>query len=248
MTVQQRAGNIMVVDDQPENLKLLEGMLQRQGYTVRSFPRGRLALTSAIEQPPDLVLLDINMPEMSGYELCERLSCHERLSRIPVIFLSALDDVADKVRSFQAGGVDYITKPFQFDEVHARVRTHMLLSELRNQLRLRNEHIEELVQDRTREFAEANEQLKTLARARSELLRRIADELRTPGNGILDVCQLLMSALEAHQPEPELRAMVELSRRRMLTIIEDACMLTEIEGVPGRSCAPPSRGRDENRA
>ena len=124
---QLNRGNIMAVDDNPANLKLLERMLRQQGYQVRSFPRGRLALASAAENPPELILLDINMPEMTGYEVCERLKANEKLERIPVIFLSALGEAADKMKAFQSGGVDYITKPFQFDEVQARVETHIKL-------------------------------------------------------------------------------------------------------------------------
>src|SRR5580693_2145760 len=117
----------MVVDDNPANLKLLEDLLRRHGYEMRSFPRGRLALAAADQEPPDLILLDINMPEMNGYEVCERLKASERLSEIPVIFISALNAIEDKVKGFRAGGVDYISKPFQFEEVLARVETHLKL-------------------------------------------------------------------------------------------------------------------------
>jgi len=120
-------GNIMIVDDHPANLKLLDDMLRQHGYEVRSFPRGRLALAAADQEPPDLILLDINMPEMNGYELCELLKASARLADIPVIFLSALNAVEDKVKGFRSGGVDYISKPFQFDEVHARVEIHLKL-------------------------------------------------------------------------------------------------------------------------
>ena len=118
-------GNIMVVDDNPANLKLLEDMLRQHGYEVRSFPRGRLALAAADQEPPDLILLDINMPEMNGYEVCEQLKSSARLAGIPVIFLSALNAIEDKVKGFRSGGVDYISKPFQFEEVQARVETHL---------------------------------------------------------------------------------------------------------------------------
>jgi len=120
-------GNIMIVDDNPDNLKLLEDMLRQQRYEVLSFPRGRLALAAADQEPPDLILLDINMPEMNGYEVCERLKASTRLSEVPVIFLSALNATEDKVKGFQSGGVDYISKPFQFEEVQARVETHLKL-------------------------------------------------------------------------------------------------------------------------
>jgi CheY-like chemotaxis protein len=94
---------------------------------VRSFPRGRLALVAAEQEPPDLILLDINMPEMNGYEVCQRLKANETLAGVPVMFLSALNSTEDKLRGFQAGGVDYISKPFQFEEVRARVETHLKL-------------------------------------------------------------------------------------------------------------------------
>jgi len=130
MAKQKNQGNIMIVDDPPANLKLLEDMLRQQGYRVRSFPRGRLALSAAVQQPPDLILLDITMPEMNGYEVCQHLKSDQKLSRIPVIFLSALGDTADKVKAFQSGGVDYVTKPFHFEEVQARVETHVELRRL----------------------------------------------------------------------------------------------------------------------
>src|SRR5579871_6599854 len=114
----------MVVDDHPNNLRLLEDMLGQQGYSVRSFPRGRMALTAASQNPPDLILLDINMPEMTGYEVCDRLKSDPNLARIPILFLSALNETEDKVRGFRAGAVDYVTKPFQFEEVQARIQTH----------------------------------------------------------------------------------------------------------------------------
>jgi len=124
-------GNVMIVDDNPANLKLLEDMLRQHGYEVQSFPRGRLALAAADQEPPDLILLDINMPELNGFEVCERLKSSERLAGIPVIFLSALDAIGDKVKGFQSGGVDYICKPFQFEEVHVRVETHLQLRRAR---------------------------------------------------------------------------------------------------------------------
>lgn len=122
---------IMVVDDQPANLKLMEDTLLREGYTVRSFPRGRMALANAAELPPDLILLDINMPEMDGFAVCERLKADPKLASIPVIFLSALNETEDKVKAFKCGGVDYVTKPFQMEEVHARVKTHLELHRAR---------------------------------------------------------------------------------------------------------------------
>lgn len=123
--------NIMVIDDQPANLKLMEEMLRTAGYAVRSFPRGRLALAAAGSDPPDLILLDINMPEMNGFEVCAHLKQDAGLASIPVIFLSALSDTEDKVKAFKAGGVDYVTKPFQYEEVQSRVETHLAIQRAR---------------------------------------------------------------------------------------------------------------------
>jgi response regulator RpfG family c-di-GMP phosphodiesterase len=153
--------DIMVVDDNPANLKLLEGMLGQQGYEVRSFPAGRLALAAAKRNPPDLILLDINMPEMNGYEVCEHLKASEELSSVPVIFLSALNELEDKVRGFRAGGVDYICKPFQFEEVRVRVETHLNLHALRRALKRQNEQLEELVSQRTEQLEVALKQIES---------------------------------------------------------------------------------------
>src|SRR5262245_44432041 len=108
-----RAGNVLVVDDTVENLKLLSGMLEDEGYDVRPVPSGAMALQAVEAEPPDLVLLDINMAPMSGYEVCERLKANPATRDIPLIFVSALDDTLDKVRAFSLGAVDYVTKPFQ---------------------------------------------------------------------------------------------------------------------------------------
>jgi len=154
--------NIMVVDDQPANLRLLEDMLKGRGYKVRSFPRGRLALAAAVQNPPDLFLLDINMPEMNGYELCESLKSNPELSTAPVIFLSALSATEDKVKAFQAGGADYITKPFQLEEVQARIQTHLKLHELQQTLRHQNDVLEELVNQRTKQLQVAVTRIKSM--------------------------------------------------------------------------------------
>jgi two-component system, sensor histidine kinase and response regulator len=237
MTGQQNNGNIMVVDDQPANLRLLEDMLRQQGYGVRSFSRGRLALAAASHNPPDLILLDINMPEMNGYEVCERLKSDQRLSGIPVIFLSALNETADKVKAFRSGGRDYVTKPFQFDEVQARVETHFELHRLQQALQLHNDRLEDLVKLRTRELTDAHARLKILDKAKSEFLNLISHEFRTPLNGILGVGELILGELPPSSERQELRDMFEQSRRRILTILDDALLLAQIE-VGAESFAP----------
>jgi serine phosphatase RsbU (regulator of sigma subunit) len=119
--------SILIVDDTPANLQVLAGMLKDRGYKVRPVPSGKLALAAAQRNPPDLILLDINMPEMNGYEVCEHLKADDKLKCIPVIFISALTEPLDKVKAFSTGGVDYLTKPFQMEELHARVETHLKL-------------------------------------------------------------------------------------------------------------------------
>jgi phosphoserine phosphatase RsbU/P len=126
------------VDDTPANLQVLAGMLKDRGYKVRPVPGGKLALSAARRDPPDLILLDINMPEMNGYEVCEHLKADDDLKGIPVIFISALTEQLDKVKAFANGGVDYITKPFQMEELHARVETHLKLRRLQVELELTN--------------------------------------------------------------------------------------------------------------
>jgi PAS domain S-box-containing protein len=121
------SGDILIVDDEIPNLQLLSELLGKEGYEVRSANRPQLAIDSALAQPPALILLDVRMPEMDGFEVCKRLKEDKHTRDIPVIFIIALQDVQDRVRGFEAGGVDFISKPFQEEEVFARVRTHLKL-------------------------------------------------------------------------------------------------------------------------
>ena len=137
-----RTASILVVDDVSANLQVLTGMLKARGYKVRPVPSGALALQAARKAAPDLILLDINMPEMNGYEVCQHLKADESLRGIPVIFISALNENLDKVNAFAIGGVDYITKPFQMEELHARVETHLKLRRLQVDLEQANATLE----------------------------------------------------------------------------------------------------------
>ncbi len=220
--------DIMIVDDHPANLKLLEDMLTQQGHEVRSFPLGRLALAAAMRTPPDLILLDINMPEMNGYEVCEHLKSTAALSNIPVIFLSALNETQDKVKAFESGAVDYISKPFQFEEVHARVETHLKIHDLQRALKQHNEHLEEAVAARTLELAEANQRLTLLDRSKNAFLNLISHEFRTPLQGLLGVGELILDGMPATGKNNEMREIFAQSRRRILSILDDALLLTEI--------------------
>ncbi len=135
--------DILVIDDTPENLSLLNAMLTEQGYKVRSVTKGSTGIRGAQTLPPDLILLDIKMPTMSGYEVCAHLKADERTRDIPVIFISALGDVEGKVHAFGVGGVDYITKPFQVAEVLARITTHLTIRRLQGQLQDQNLRLRE---------------------------------------------------------------------------------------------------------
>jgi len=156
------SGTVMVVDDNPANLMLMEEMLLSCGYQVRSFPRGRMALIAAVEKPPDLILLDINMPEMNGYEVCERFKSSPQLSGIPVIFLSAMNAPEERLRGFRSGGVDYVSKPFQFEEVHARVDAHVRLRHLQQKVESDNCRLQQMVETQVRKTADA--QMETIFR------------------------------------------------------------------------------------
>ena len=134
--------DILVIDDKPENLRLLSIMLDRQGYEVRKAINGKLGLRAAQTVPPDIILLDINMPEMDGYQVCQELKANEMTCKIPVIFISAVDEVLDKVKAFKVGGSDYITKPFQIEEVSVRIENQLSIRRLQIRLEKQTQELE----------------------------------------------------------------------------------------------------------
>ncbi|MDX9952204.1 MAG: response regulator, partial [Methylophilaceae bacterium] len=146
-------GYILAVDDTPASLRLLTDLLNGAGYTVRSAISGALALRAARLEPPQLILLDINMPDMDGFEVCRLLKEEPQLRDVPVIFVSALSETQEILKGFGVGAVDYVTKPFQRAELLARVRTHIDLYSLRNRL-------EEMVEVRTRSLRESETRMK----------------------------------------------------------------------------------------
>jgi len=153
-------GTILIVDDTLPNLRLLVNVLTDQGYQVRGVANGAMALRAVNFTPPDLILLDINMPDMSGYEVCQHLKANEKTKNIPVIFISALDEVLDKVIAFSVGGVDYITKSIQIEEVLGRIEIHLTIGRLQQQLQQTNLELEKRVSERTIELAQVNTSLK----------------------------------------------------------------------------------------
>lgn len=137
---------ILIVDDVPANLRLLSQILRDRGYDVRAVSNGSRALASVEADPPDLLLLDIRMPGINGYEVCQQLKATPQLADIPVLFISSLNDIEDKMTAFSAGGVDYITKPFQIEEVIARVKTHLTLRKLQQNLQDANQRMQQELQ------------------------------------------------------------------------------------------------------
>jgi PAS domain S-box-containing protein len=180
-------GSILIVDDDLSSLNTLSSLLTNQGYDVRGVPDGPMALTVTNSNPPELVLLDVKLPGMDGFEVCRQIKANEKESGIPVLFLSALDETADKIKGFNAGGLDFISKPFQAEEVLARVDTHLALSRL-------NRNLELLVEERTAELTESAEALTeqiAFERLIAELAARLAQVL--PENIDTEIQEILGS-------------------------------------------------------
>ncbi len=173
-TAASQAASVLIVDDNSNNLRVLSGMLEQAGYRVRPALNGTTALRSMQAALPDIVLLDIRMPEMDGYEVCRRMKADPATAAIPVIFISALHEADDKVTAFQVGGADYIVKPFQIEEVLARVRMHLELCRARRALQEAYTGMERQVQERTTELIKAKEErLEALEVARGTLVQMI---------------------------------------------------------------------------
>lgn len=201
---------IMVVDDTPANLRLLEDMLEEAGYRVLAFPRGDLALRAAAKSPPDLILLDILMPGMDGFEVCRRLKSDKNLKDIPVLFISAVTDTENKVKAFSLGGVDFVTKPFQSEEVLARVKTHLELKGARDELR------------------QAYEELKLVEQQRDKLVQMIVHDMRSPLTALIGNLELAeMSSLPDEASSAIERALV--TTRLLATMMSSMLDVSRME-------------------
>ena len=175
-------GDILIVDDVLDNLRLLSGMLADQGYEVRSVTNGAIALIGMQAQPPDLVLLDINMPGMNGYEVCQHFKSIPQIQQIPVIFISALNEAIDKVKAFSVGGVDFIHKPFQIEEVLARIEHQLKLCRLQQQLQAQNHRLQQTEADLRRSLDQEralNQRIEAMValEERNRIARDIHDSL-----------------------------------------------------------------------
>ncbi|MEC4803918.1 MAG: adenylate/guanylate cyclase domain-containing protein [Jaaginema sp. PMC 1079.18] len=184
--------DILAVDDNPINLRLLSGMLAKQGYKVRSVTNGETALKAARAQLPDIILLDIMMPQMNGYQVCQQLKADELTASIPVIFISALDEVPDKVTAFQVGGADYISKPFQIEEVLVRLENQLRLQSLQRQLGRQNQKLQQEIQERRAietQLVQQSQTLDTFSQNLKHLHRLNTTNYQNPNELFVDYLQ-----------------------------------------------------------
>ena len=247
------AANILIVDDTPSNLLLLERMLAERGYRSRPALSGKLALDAARAEAPDLILLDVSMPEMNGYEVCAQLKADAALKDVPVIFISALSETIDKVKAFTAGGVDYVTKPFQFEEVYARIQTHlqlrrleilrddlthMIVHDLRNPLAVIYNSLEILESHEAQKLSATTHKLVTVARRNAkELLDMLGSVLDVSKMGagemkllheVCDLGDLIRTVVTASQPLPGNRTVTFDVPESSLTITADCGLIRRV--------------------
>lgn len=227
---------ILLADDNPENLNVLSRILENKGYKVRTAKNGELALKSILLAPPDMALIDIHMPVMDGYALCKEIKNNSKISHIPVLFISAMDDSFNKVIAFDLGAVDYLSKPVDEKEVIARVNTHLEINQLQKKLRNQNLILEKEVTTRTQELKEAlteletvNGQLQKLNSAKNEFLQLISHELRTPlvGLGIMD--ELILGKELSEEEAKSYQNIFWASHQKLINIVDHATTLTHLK-------------------
>lgn len=210
---------ILVVDDEPNNLRFLGKILAQQGYKVQKTVSGKLAINAAIIDPPDLILLDIMMPEMNGYAVCEKLKSIEKTSDIPIIFLSCLSEAEDKVKAFELGAVDYITKPFHLEEVLARIKNQITIKKLQTKLQKQNYYLQQEVF--TRQEAE---------KKKDELISFLSHELKTPLTAMYASLGLLNSGRFGYL-QPQGQRLLEIAVNntdRLVRLLNDILDLEKI--------------------
>lgn len=192
---------ILIVDDEPNNLKVLHNLLTQNDYIVRAARSGAAAIETVQLDPPDLILLDIKMPQMDGYEVCQRLKGDPETQNIPIIFISALNQVDDIVSAFNVGGVDYITKPFQFEEVIARVKTHLTIIRQQHKLRWQSEQLEKMIERDRKRFEQITEM-------REKFVRGAAHDLKNPLTLVGGYASMMLRTEPVRQ-DPQLKEMVQ---------------------------------------
>ncbi|HMW01726.1 MAG TPA: hybrid sensor histidine kinase/response regulator [Acidobacteriota bacterium] len=223
-------GDIFVIDDNPINLNLLAHLLRERGYQVRIATSGRRGIVAVRTSVPDLIMLDITMPEMNGYEVCQQLKADDQLRDIPVIFISALDDALDKVKAFEVGGVDYVTKPFQIEEVLARIENQLRISQLQKELRETNNQLER----QRAQLLEANQKLKDVEQAKADFTAMLVHDLKSPLTVVKTMLDLLQFDEVINQAIAEQRltdVMVASERNidKILDLIQEILEFSRIE-------------------
>jgi len=225
--------DILVVDDTPDNLRLLSDLLTNNGYKVRNVTNGKMALDAAQLKPPDLILLDIMMPGIDGYEVCRQLKLKKETSQIPIIFLSAKNEVEDKIQGFGLGGVDYITKPYQPAEVLARVQNQLRISDLQKKLGKQNQKLQQEIHDRVL----AEEQLKLLNQKLEKIVESRTAQLQTQNKELLFLKEKLQFKLEEEHSLSDLKSQlittISHQFRTPLTIISTSTDLIKRKLIKG---------------
>jgi two-component system, sensor histidine kinase and response regulator len=221
--VEELRGDILVVDDLLPNRELLTRLLSNSGHHVRQATNGQSALQSVQSYPPELILLDINMPGMNGFEVCERLKADEITRRIPVIFISARDALMDRVRGFDVGGVDYITKPYQFEEVMARVQNQLVLYRQRIELEKQRNEIAELREIERHVYEDDN-------RMRNEYVQTLSHDLKNPISMIVGYVDLLVSqGFVTHPDGLDYLEQIRIGAEQMRSLVVDLLDLARLE-------------------
>ena len=233
LPISSQNANIMVVDDFPANLRALTRILTAQGYRVQAVQDSRLALSTAKAVPLDLILLDIRMPNLDGYEVCAQLKADAHTRDIPVLFVSALGDVFNKVKAFSLGAVDFITKPFEVAEVLARVNTHLTIRHLHQRLQEQNKRLEQAYADLTRHSADLEEANASLRASNAELdafAHTVAHDLKNPLSALIGFASLLnedLDELDLTQPL-ELVYQIQEIGEKMTNIIRELLLLASV--------------------
>jgi two-component system sensor histidine kinase/response regulator len=225
--IQQRH-KILIVDDIPKNIQILGNILSKENYQIAYAQSGEQALSITQHQAFDLILLDIMMPEMDGFEVCKLLKINPQTSDIPIIFLTAKADMNSIVKGFVVGGQDYITKPFNASELLARTITHIQLHEQKLALAEINEKLEDKVKERTLQLEEAYKRLNQLEKAKTDFLAIISHELRTPLNGITGLTTLLNLTSLTDEQQQYIHYLEDVANR-LTRFSETALLITDLK-------------------